>query len=508
MYRGPTTNPTIALTFDDGYAPERCLEIADILTEHAIPATWFPNGIYVRSSPAVWRSIARRFPIANHTMTHASLVDLPPKRIRHELLANQRTIERITGRPMVRLLRPSYGAYDRRVLRLARRLGYRVVMWSLSAADTSPKGTDRGIATRALRGGPGSIVLMHCGPEVTPRILPIVIARYACAGYRFATLADLLAGGQGVAARVSCPPPRLPAAPRHHDPASDTQLPDVVSYDLGSASLTPSTSEADVGLVTVDLQGVMAAPPGDGPFPVAVLIHGAAPPCSPPDVTDGLELDACPAEVGLPRYEGLGDLASRLAARGYLTIVPDVSAEYATGDGSTPLGARATPIVDAHLDALVAGLGFPADVTGMADPERLVLVGLEQGAPLAVHYATDGTATHTPRALGLLTPTDAGLQTTVPETMPLAVVMAECDAADSGTAAPAYVAEQSSPSRAAPLLVHTLTGGTREAFSTQMDSVTSTSCASSDLMAPVKQRRITAAVLGDFFDPAIAEPSP
>jgi hypothetical protein len=56
------------------------------------------------------------------------------------------------------------------------------------------------------------------------------------------------------------------------------------------------------------------------------------------------------------------------------------------------------------------------------------------------------------------------------------------------------------------MLVHTLTGGTREAFSTQVADVSSTSCATSDRMAPVKQRRITAAVLGDFFDPAIAEP--
>jgi chitooligosaccharide deacetylase len=497
------------LTFDDGYAPERCLEIADILTEHAIPATWFPNGVHVRSSPAVWRSIARRFPIANHTLTHASLVDLPPKGIRHELLANQRTIERITGRPMSRLLRPSYGAYDGRVLRLARKLGYRVVMWNLSAADTSPKGTDRGIATRALQGGPGSIVLMHCGPDVTPRILPIVIARYACAGYRFATLDDLLAGGPGVAARVSCPPPRLPAAPRHtHEPAPDAKLPDVLSYDLGSASLLPSTSGADEDLAAVHLQGVMAVPPGDGPFPVAVLLHGSSPPCDAPVVGDGVEPDACPADDGLRRYDGLGDLAARLAARGYLSIVPDVSAEYAAGDGSTPIGARATAIVDAHLDALGAGLGFPADTAGKADLERLVLVGHDQGAPVAVHYATDAAATHPPRALGLLTPADAGVQATVPETMPLAVVIAECDAPDGGTAGPTDVAEQSSPSRPAPLLVHTLTGGTREAFSTQTDSTTSTSCASSDRMAPVKQRRITAAVLSELFDPAIAEAAP
>ena len=52
-------------------------------------------------------------------------------------------------------------------------------------------------------------MLMHCGPAVTPRILPIAIARYACAGFRFATVEELLAREAGVEATVECPPPRL-----------------------------------------------------------------------------------------------------------------------------------------------------------------------------------------------------------------------------------------------------------------------------------------------------------
>ncbi len=233
--RGPATNRTVALTFDDGYAPDRCLEIADILDDHGIPATWFPNGMYVRSAPKAWRSIGQRFPIANHTLSHPSLVDLSADGIRDELLGNERTIERITGRPMLHLLRPTFGAYDDRVVRVAEGLGYQLVMWTVSAADTSPNGTDRGIAKRALTGGPGSIILMHCGPEVTPRILPIVIARYACDGYRFAALDELLAGGPGVEAEVSCPPPKLPAAERRR-PA--------VGSDDGSAGAVDSAGLA------------------------------------------------------------------------------------------------------------------------------------------------------------------------------------------------------------------------------------------------------------------------
>ncbi len=208
--RGPDEHRTVALTFDDGYAAQRCLEIADILTSYGVPATWFPNGVYVVNAPEVWRSIGKRFPIANHTMHHPSLVGMSARQIRKELLTNQRKIEGVTGVPMTRILRPTFGAYDERVLRVAEQLGYRVVNWDVSAADTSPRATDRGIAARALSGRPGSIILMHCGPAVTPRILPIVIARYACDGYRFATLEGLLAGKRGTEAKVECPPPRLP----------------------------------------------------------------------------------------------------------------------------------------------------------------------------------------------------------------------------------------------------------------------------------------------------------
>ena len=209
--RGPGTHKTIALTFDDGYAPAHCLEIADTLTRYGVPATWFPNGVNVVSSAKVWKHIGKHFPMANHTYHHPSLVGMSAKSIRKELLRNQRAIEQVTGTPMTRILRPTYGAYNDRVLRVADELGYRVVNWDVSAADTSPHGTDRGIAKRALSGGPGSIILMHCGPDVTPRILPIIIARYACDGYRFVTLDDQLAGRRGVAARVTCPPPQLPA---------------------------------------------------------------------------------------------------------------------------------------------------------------------------------------------------------------------------------------------------------------------------------------------------------
>ena len=94
-----------------------------------------------------------------------------------------------------------------RVRQVAGELGYEtVVLWDIDSRDADRRADDRTVARAASQGGTGSIVLMHCGPPVTPRVLPVIIARYACAGYRFATVEQLLAGDRGVAARATCPP--------------------------------------------------------------------------------------------------------------------------------------------------------------------------------------------------------------------------------------------------------------------------------------------------------------
>ncbi len=209
--RGPSTDKVIALTFDDGYDPDACLKIYDTLVEYDIPATWFPNAVYMDAAPKLWKRIAARFPIANHTTHHQSLPSLSRKKIREEIQSQERRVLSITGRPIQKILRPPFGAYDDRVRREAGRLGYTsIALWDITSADTSKRAGDRAIAQRTLSGRPGSIILMHCGPPVTPRILPVVIARYACKGFRFATVADLLAGRRGVKAKASCPPPPLP----------------------------------------------------------------------------------------------------------------------------------------------------------------------------------------------------------------------------------------------------------------------------------------------------------
>ncbi len=236
---GPRGVRTVALTIDDGWDPVRCEQMRETLLAAGVPATWFPNAIYVRRHPALWRRIARDFPIGNHSYAHPGLTRLSSSRVRDQLVRDQRVIEGITGQPMAMLLRPPFGALDHRVRRVARELGYdTIVLWDTTDADSSPRTTVRGGIRAASRGLPGSIVLLHCGPAVTPDILPGVIRHYACAGYRFVTVPGLLARDPGVEADVDCTladrsgdPTRgtTPSPPPGRDPAEAAIVEELVS---------------------------------------------------------------------------------------------------------------------------------------------------------------------------------------------------------------------------------------------------------------------------------------
>jgi peptidoglycan/xylan/chitin deacetylase (PgdA/CDA1 family) len=190
--RGPHTEKVIALTFDDGWDADRCRSIENTLLDKNVTATWFPNAIYVRNAPDLWRDIASHFPIANHTRSHPDLTHLSSSAIRNQIRSDEKIIESITGRQMIKALRPPYGAYNSTVVSVAKSLGYRaLVLWNVDDKDTQGA-TAREALADAERGGRGSIVLMHCGPEVTPSILPFVIDYYRSRGYRFVTIPTLL----------------------------------------------------------------------------------------------------------------------------------------------------------------------------------------------------------------------------------------------------------------------------------------------------------------------------
>ncbi|MBI3752211.1 MAG: polysaccharide deacetylase family protein [Chloroflexi bacterium] len=197
VYRVKTSQKVVALTFDDGWSPAAGRLIVDTLLREHVAATFFVNARYVHWDPALWRTIgASGFAVGNHTYDHRDLTTMSATAIAADLAKDADVFRQLTGYAMAPIVRPPYGAHNRRVDAAIRAAGYSTeILWDVVAGDTSASRSDAALIASAIQGRAGSIVLMHMGPSSTPRILAAVIASYRARGFRFVTIPELLALG-------------------------------------------------------------------------------------------------------------------------------------------------------------------------------------------------------------------------------------------------------------------------------------------------------------------------
>lgn len=213
LVRVETSEPVVALTFDDGPDPHATPRLLEILDRHEAGATFFMIGTLARRHPALVAEVARRgHCVANHTETHPSLPTLSGGERRAEI----RRCARALAPHGSRFFRPPKGHQT---------VGSRLdalwclhwpVTWSVAADDWRPHEPEW-IADRVTEQlAPGEIVLLHDGlwdpesPEAanrTPVVEAVrrVLAR--CAGrFRFVTLPELLERGVPVRHSWFVPP--------------------------------------------------------------------------------------------------------------------------------------------------------------------------------------------------------------------------------------------------------------------------------------------------------------
>lgn len=198
IYKGVSSRPAIALTFDDGPS-ELTPELLDVLDRYRAVATFFQCGANVRRLPQVAREVASAgHEIGNHSDTHPYLCFKGTRFIVDQLTRAQESIEEATGlRP--RLFRAPYGARWFGLREAQRRLGLLGVMWTAIGVDwkmTSELVT--AILDRKARNG--AIFCLHDGRAVEPRpdirvtvraveyLLPLLIDR----GYHFERVSDII----------------------------------------------------------------------------------------------------------------------------------------------------------------------------------------------------------------------------------------------------------------------------------------------------------------------------
>ena len=195
-YLGDPSQKVLYLTFDAGYENGSTEKILDILKEQQVSAAFFLVGNYIeKNADLVRRMEADGHIVGNHTMHHKDMSKLTDEAaFAKELQDLEALYQETVGKPMPKYYRPPQGIYSQDNLRLAQKLGYRTVFWSLAYVDwnnDSQPTREQAFKKLLPRTHPGAVILLHSTSKTNAEILGELIEKWKAEGYRFGTLEEL-----------------------------------------------------------------------------------------------------------------------------------------------------------------------------------------------------------------------------------------------------------------------------------------------------------------------------
>jgi len=189
-----TSQPIMALTFDDGPHPANTPRLLDMLRSFNVKATFFVTGDNARRYPDILRRmVAEGHEIGNHTMTHVKLTTISPSQVREEIIATQQAVKSATGL-YPRSFRPPYGATNDQLKNWIKgEFGLPSIMWSVDPEDWKKPGV--GVVTSRLVNGanPGGILLLHDIHSTSVDAVPATLDQLKRRGMQFVTISQLIA---------------------------------------------------------------------------------------------------------------------------------------------------------------------------------------------------------------------------------------------------------------------------------------------------------------------------
>ena len=196
VYLGDTSEKVIYLTFDAGYENGCTEKILNVLAKHHVKAAFFLVGNYMEKNPDLVRRMVRDGHIVgNHTMHHPDMSKITDfTDFSKELQDLEALFLEITGEELPKFYRPPQGIYSEENLKMAQRLGYKTVFWSLAYADwDNQKQPTRQQALDKLlpRTHNGAVILLHSTSRTNGEILDELLTRWKKMGYEFRDISEL-----------------------------------------------------------------------------------------------------------------------------------------------------------------------------------------------------------------------------------------------------------------------------------------------------------------------------
>lgn len=201
IYKG---EKDLALTFNIGWGDEKAEPILDILKkEKAEAVTFFLSGSWAERHPdLVSRMVKEGYEIGMLGYDYKDYTELEDDKIRRDIMKAQEAFKKLNVKN-IELLRAPTGHFDQRTLKIAERLGYTVVHWSLDTKDWTNPGTSV-IAENAAKAKKGEILLMHASDSAkqTADALPLVLKDIRGKNLKMVTVSEMIANGDSKSTEI------------------------------------------------------------------------------------------------------------------------------------------------------------------------------------------------------------------------------------------------------------------------------------------------------------------
>ena len=193
IYSGDKNFCRVSLMFNVYENVEIVNGILDLLKEYKVKATFFVGGCFADdNAELLQRMVKEGHEIANHGYFHKDHKNISEEENRREIYNTEVVVKALTG-VKTNLFAPPSGSFSLTTLKVAKALGYKVIMWSKDTIDWRDNNEELVFKRATERLENGDLILMH-PKEHTLNALGKIISYYLFKGFEVVTVTENIGG--------------------------------------------------------------------------------------------------------------------------------------------------------------------------------------------------------------------------------------------------------------------------------------------------------------------------